>query len=255
MPLTAPQKADFKRDGLLHLPGAISGELIENALHAINHRLGQGVPADELRTWQSQSFFPELQSQNVITDLFNASGLLETLRDLMGEANVAPATVGQLALRFPRAPGSQIRPPHAHIDGVHSPDNGVHSPDNGVPKGTIHSFSALVGVFLTDVNHDNAGNFTVWPGSHLKMQDYFREHGTDIITGEGRTPPIEKGEPHQIKARAGDAVLAHYQLLHGVAGNFAPRPRYATFFRVKPPEHETHRIESLTDLWREWPGI
>ena len=248
MQLTATQKADFRRDGFVHLPAAISTELVETALHAINYRLGQGVPTEELRTWQSQSFFPELQSQSVITDLFNASGLLEILRDLMGEGNVAPASGGQLALRFPREPNSEIRPPGSHIDGVHSPHNGV-------PKGTIASFSALVGVFLTDVNENNAGNFTVWPGSHLKMQDYFREHGTSIITDEGRTPPIEKGEPLQIKAKAGDAVLAHYQLLHGVAGNYAPRPRYATFFRVKHPDHNAHRIQCLSDLWREWPGM
>ena len=248
MPLTPAQKADFRRDGFVHIPGAIPTELAEAALHVLNYRLGRGVPADQLRTWQSQSFFPELQGQSVITDLFNASGLLEILRALMGERNVAPARGGQLALRFPREPGSEIRPPSPHIDGVHSPDNGV-------PKGTIASFSALVGVFLTDVCADNAGNFTVWPGSHLKMRDYFRKHGTSIITDEGRTPPIEAGAPHQIKARAGDAVLAHYQLLHGVAGNHAPRPRYATFFRVKHPDHDAHRLQCLTDLWREWPGI
>ena len=248
MSLTPTQKADFQRDGFLHLPGAIAPEQLENALHAIYHRLGQGVPAEELRTWQSQSFFPDLQTQPVITDLFNASELRPILQDLMGEENVAPAQAAQLALRFPRELGAPIYPPGPHIDGVHTPNNGV-------PKGTIGSFSALVGVFLTDINDENAGNFTVWPGSHLKMQDYFRQHGTKIITDEGRTPPIDAGDPLQIQAKAGDAVIAHYQLLHGVAGNYAARPRFATFFRVKHPQHDENRLECLTDLWREWPGL
>lgn len=246
--LTAKQKSDFRRDGFLHLPGAVARPSVDNALHTIYHRLGQGVPAEELRTWQSQSFFPELQSQPVITDLFNDSIVLPALRYLMAEENVAPTKSGQLALRFPREPGAPIHAPGPHIDGVHSPHNGV-------PKGSIYSFSALVGVFLTDVDADNAGNFSVWPSSHLKMQDYFRQHGTAIITDEGRTPPIEIGEPLQIKAKAGDAVLAHYQLLHGVAGNYAPRPRFAAFFRVKHPQHDANRLECLTDLWREWPGM
>ena len=248
MPLTSSQIADFKRDGYLHLPGAVPAALISHAVQTINHRVGAGVPAEELQKWRSQSFFPELQTQSVVTDLFNASGLREILQQLMGENSVAPAQSAQLALRFPRELGAPIHAPGPHIDGVHTPNNGV-------PKGEIYSFSALVGVFLSDVADENAGNFTVWPGSHIQMQDYFREHGIGVITDEGRTPPIEKNEPLQIKAQAGDAVIAHYQLLHGVAGNHAAWPRYASFFRVKHPDHETHKMECLTDLWREWPVV
>lgn len=248
MPLTPSQIADFRRNGFLHLPAAVPAELISHAVQTINYNVGQGVPAEELRRWRSQSFFPELQNQSVITDLFNASGLRENLGQLMGENAVAPVKSGQLALRFPRSPGVPIAAPHPHIDGIHSPDNGV-------PAGELYSFSALVGVFLSDVAADDAGNFTVWPGSHIQMQDYFREHGIDIILQENKVPPIEKGEAFQIKARAGDAVLAHYQLLHGVAENHAMWPRYATFFRIKHPDHETHKLECLTDLWREWPGV
>ena len=248
MTLTSTQIKDFRRDGFLHLPGGVPAEMISHAVRTINFKVGQGMPADAMSQWRQQSFFPELQTQPVITDLFNASGLRENLQQLMGQDNVAPAKAAQLALRFPREPDATIHPPHAHIDGVHTPGNGV-------PKGTIGSFSALVGIFLSDVAANDAGNFTVWPGSHLRMQNYFREHGISVIIDEGRTPPIEKGEPLQIKAKAGDAVLAHYQLLHGVAGNHAPWPRYATFFRIKHPDHESHKMECLTDLWREWPGV
>ena len=246
--LTASQIADFRRDGFVHLPALVSTDLIENALHLINHPLGAGVPAAEVAKWRSQSFFPELARLAAITDLFNASGLHETLQSLMGAGNVPRMQSGQLALRFPREPGAPVRAPLPHIDGVHTPENGV-------PKGTLGSFSALVGVYLTDLDRTDAGNFTVWPGSHLRMQKYFRAHGTDVITVENRTPPIETGPPLQLQARAGDAVIAHYQLLHGAAGNWAPRPRYTIFFRVLHPEHEAHKMECLKDVWREWPGV
>ncbi len=248
MSLSPTQIAAFKRDGYLHLPGAIPAEMVEAAVHAINYNIGQGLPADQLTKWSAQSFFPELARSQTIADLFNASGLRQTMQELMGKANVPAQTSGQLALRFPREPGAPVRALGPHIDGVYTPTNGV-------PEGTIASFSALVGAFLTDVQTENAGNFTVWPGSHEKMQDYFRAHGTDIITRQSKTPPIERGEPLQVKVRAGDAVIAHYQLLHSVAGNHAPRPRYTTFFRVKHPEHEAHKLECLCDLWREWPGV
>ena len=248
MSLSPAQIADFRRDGFLHLPGAVPGEQVESAVHAINYNIGQGIPADALQTWRSQSFFPELSRQPAITDLFNASGLRQTVQNLMGQSNVAPAGSGQLALRFPGAPDAPLSPLRGHVDGIHTPDNGV-------PQGTLASFSALLGVFLTDVPGENAGNFTVWPGSHLKMQNYFRAHGTEIILQENKIPPIERGAPQQLCVRAGDAVLAHYQLLHGAAGNGAPRPRYAVFFRIKHPDHEAHKPECLTDVWREWPGI
>ena len=246
--LSSSQIADFKRDGFLHLPGFIPTDLVEGALRAINHEIGQGVPAEELPIWRSQSWFPAVARTPVITDLFNESGLRPLLQTLMGQNSVAPLKNGQLALRFPSEAGAELRPPRWHIDGIHSPHNGV-------PAGSIHSFSALVGVFLTDVEGENAGNFTVWPGSHLKIQDYFREHGLETILRENQTPPIERGEPLQIKARAGDAVIAHYQLLHGVAENHAPRPRHTVFFRLMHPDHASHRLECLTDLWREWPGV
>lgn len=247
MPLTEQQKADFIRDGYVHLPGIIPQPIVETALRAINHKIGLGIPQDQLRTWTAQSFFPDINRTPVIGNLVNESPLPAVLEDLLGEGNVPPLSGGQLALRFPREPGTEARPPIPHIDGLATETNGV-------PKGTLSSFTALIGIFLTDVVRDDAGNFTVWPGSHRKMETYFREHGIAELL-DGHTPKLDYGTPIQINAKAGDAVLAHYQLLHGVAHNVSPWPRFAVFFRVKHPMHNEHRLECLTDLWKEWPGL
>ncbi len=245
--LDQTQKQELQRDGFVHLKGAVAPELVNAALQTLNARLGEGVPKDELTKWQSQSFFPELQKSAAITDLYNASGVGETVALLLG-GHGRESGSGQLALRFPRPVGTEPRAPNPHIDGVHSPHNGV-------PKGTLGSFTALVGVFLTPVSQQFAGNFTVWPGSHLKMQDYFREHGIDELLNEGRTPQLDYGDGVQLEVEAGDAVVAHYQLLHSVAMNIAPMPRFAVFFRVKHPRHQENRLECLTNLWLEWPGL
>jgi ectoine hydroxylase-related dioxygenase (phytanoyl-CoA dioxygenase family) len=86
------------------------------------------------------------------------------------------------------------------------------------------------------------------------MESYFRENGIQELL-DGRMPKLDFGKPLQIKAKAGDAVIAHYQLLHGVTINIAPMPRYATFFRVTHPLHHENRLECLTNLWLEWPGV
>lgn len=246
--LTPSQKTELLQNGFAHLPGAVAPAMIADAVQTINNRLGQGFDSSELQKWQSQSFFPDLQTQPVITDLFNASGVRDSLEDLLGPSNVAPAQSGQLALRFPQPVGTPPRAPGAHIDGLHTPNNGV-------PKGTLGSFTCLVGVFLTDVPCDNAGNFAVWPGSHLKMEAYFQENGIDALLNDGKMPRLDYGEAHQVQARAGDVVIAHYQLLHGITLNTAPFPRYATFFRVTHPLHHQQRLECLTNLWLEWPGL
>lgn len=245
--LDSTQKEHLQRDGFLHLPRAVAPAMVDAALQTLNSRLGEGVPKDELSTWGAQSFFPELRSVPAITDLYNESGVGETVAELLG-GHGRTSGGGQLALRFPRPVGTEAKPPHPHIDGVHTPTNGV-------PKGTLGSFTALVGVFLTPVRRQFAGNFAVWPGSHLKMQNYFREHGIDELMNEGRTPRLDYGEGLQLEVGAGDAVIAHYQLLHGVTMNIAPMPRFAVFFRVTHPTHKENRLDCLTDLWLEWPGV
>ena len=152
MTLSSEQKQQMREQGFVQIENAVPQELVERAQQTINWKMGQGIPADKLTTWSSQSFFPELQGTPAITDLMNASGLIATLESVLGGNTVAAARGGQIALRFPRAPGTPPQAPHPHIDGIYSPHNGV-------PKGTVGSFTALIGVLLSDLTRDNAGIF------------------------------------------------------------------------------------------------
>ena len=247
MTLNNEQKQQFREQGFVQIHHAISTEMVERAQQTINWKMGQGIPADRLTTWSSQSFFPEIQNAPAITDLMNASGLLETLESVLGANTVTPARAGQIAIRFPREPGTPPQAPHPHIDGIYSPHNGVQ-------KGTVGSFTALIGVLLSDLTRENAGNFCVWPGSHQKLNAHFQQHGTDELFA-GQMPKIDLGTPHQIQGKAGDAVLCHYQLAHTAVPNVGPLPRYAIFFRVTHPNHNDDRAARLQDLWMDWPGI
>ena len=245
MTLTQEQKQQFFDQGYLHLPGIIPTETLNTALRAINGYLGrEGMDPKDLNRYRAQSYCPGLGKESYITDLFNATPVKEAAESAIGVGKIKPVGGGQIALRFPSL--DPPREPGPHIDGMYSPTNGV-------KEGTIGNFTALAGIFLSDVPAPYSGNFTVWPGTHHQYEQFFREHGPEALL-QGM-PPIVMPEPVQITAKAGDAVLAHYCLAHGVAGNGAPHTRYAIFFRLHHSEHDQLHWESMTDIWREWEGM
>jgi hypothetical protein len=245
MELSETQRRELYQTGLVRLPQTVPRNLVEAALHAINASLGdRGIDQAMLPLLRARSYCPELVGTPPITDLYNSSPLPALVESLVGPGSLRPITSGQIALRFPsNTPPLRVEP---HIDGMHSPNNGV-------PRGTIASFTALVGVFLSDVPHEDMGNFTVWPGSHHVLERYFRDYGPQSLL-DG-FPPADIGHPKQVTAQAGDAVLCHYQLAHGIAGNSSPFIRYGIFFRLSHIEHEGRKWECMTDIWREWRGI
>jgi hypothetical protein len=247
MELTTTQKQEFYEDGFIKLPGIVPQDLVLRARRAINASLGEkGLPPDDLPRFRSQSYCPELQGEPVIADLFNASPLKEVSENLIGVGKVKPVNWGQVALRFPRAVDPENLTVHPHLDGMYSPNNGV-------KEGTIGNFTALIGVFLSDLPEPNSGNFTVWSGTHHLYEKYFQQHGPEsLLKG---MPPIELPEPEQFIGQAGDAALVHYQIGHGIAANLSSNIRYAIFFRLSHIDHEQHHWRCMTDVWAEWEGM
>jgi Phytanoyl-CoA dioxygenase (PhyH) len=249
VPLTPEQERALVDEGYLLVPGLVSRERVDAALRAINHSLGeQGIAKDALWTMRAQTFCPELVSAPPILDLYGATGLRALAEAAVGPGKVRAPTTGQIALRFPQDPGEAATPrdPHPHIDGMPGPLNGV------APQ-TIFHFTALGGVFLNDAELPFHGNFTVWPGTHRALGRHFAAHGTDgLLTG---FPPIAMPPPRQLRVRAGDALLAHYQLAHGAAPNVGPHVRYAVFFRLFHEGHDASSTATLIDPWREWEGL
>jgi hypothetical protein len=242
--LTLAQKQSLYRDGFVTLPGAVPLELVEAARRAINASLGDnGIDPAELTRFRAQSYCPELQAAPVITDLLYASEVWSLAESVIGRGQISPVSRGQIALQFPsREP---LRP-HPHLDGMYTPSNGV-------PQGTIRNFTALVGVILSDIPHADMGNLTVWPGTHLQYEQHFRERGPQALL-EGM-PQVPLGDSLQLTGQPGDAVLCHYQLGHGIAGNSSPNIRYAIYFRLKHVDHDSIHWDCMTDVWREWRGM
>jgi hypothetical protein len=245
MELSHAQKSQLLEHGYVQVPGVVPPALVNTALRAINHSVGQGMNVADMQTFRAQSYCPEVQHTPAISDLLNGTPLLSLAESAVGAGKLKPVHAGQIALRFPTLQDPPPRP-NPHIDGMYSPTNGV-------PKGTIQNFTMLAAVFLSRVPEPYCGNFTVWPGSHRLYEAYFREHGPQSLL-DGM-PKVALPEPVQIIAEPGDAVLAHYQLGHSVAANTSPHPRYAIFFRLSHVDHEAQRWECMTDIWREWEFV
>ncbi|MBA2482604.1 MAG: hypothetical protein H0V44_18230 [Planctomycetes bacterium] len=245
--LTTDQKRSLHADGFVRVPGVVPDELVGRALRAINHDLGKGIDPAELRAMEAISFCPSLCRTPAITDLFERSGARAVVESATGP--LKPVDYGQIAPRWPEALDGAQPPKHysPHIDGIHAPDNGV-------PMGTLQNFTALACVLLSDLPTTDAGNFTVWPGSHRVLERFYREH-TDAALRDYSTHP-GLGTPQQITGRAGDLIICQFLLGHDVSLNVSPHIRYAVFFRVASTTlTEENRLGSVLDPWRDWNGM
>ena len=245
MELSFAQKQALIREGFVKVPGVVPRIMVDRALREINHSVGEGMNAADMTRFRAQTYCPEITRAPAISGLLTATPAWSFAESAIGPGRIQPADYGQIALRFP---GLQDPPaaPRPHIDGMYSPTNGV-------KEGTIGNFTALLAVFLSDVPEPFSGNFTVWPGSHLQHAAYFKEHGPEsLLKG---MPAVTLAEPLQITARAGDIVLAHYLLAHGVAPNSSPHVRYAVFFRLTHVDHARQKWDSMADPWLQWEGI
>lgn len=249
MELTQSQKRSFYEEGYLKIPGVVPQIMVDAALQVINHSLGEeGMNKDDLPTLRAQSYCKESRQSPAITDLFNKTPVFSLGESLMEEGKLEKTGAGQIALRFPRPLGAEPPPPRGHLDGLGS---GL----NGSAKGTYRrGFTALAVVLLSPLRGDYWGNFTVWPRSHRFFEDYFKEHGPEVL--EEGMPRVELPEgPVMITGEPGDVVLAHHQIVHTAAPNASPHIRYAAIFRMRHAEAAEFGNQAFTDIWHEWPGV
>ena len=249
MQLSRQQKTFFREQGYIVIPGALSQKMVDEALRSINHSLGsEGMSKDDLPRLYAQSFCNEVQEARAITDLFNHSPVYAIAESLLGEGNVEKTGAGQIALRFPMDPTSDPGPLDGHLDGLGSGLNG--SAIGNYSRG----FTGLVVCLLSQLSADYSGNFTVWPRTHTLFEDYFKEHGHEVL--ENGMPRLEyPEEPIMLQGQPGDVVITHHQLVHNAAPNTSPHVRYAAIFRLLHIDCKEIGRDAYTDISREWPGI
>jgi hypothetical protein len=240
--ISAGQFEGLRQDGWAHFPEAVPSDLVTTAIDAIKADCAHNYDPTRQREYDNISFCPDLCDKPPISELLTHSTGRTVLDRVLGwhEIEFSP---GQIAIRQAHNTDKPY-PPVPHIDGI---GTGA----NGLPTGSpISNFTALLGVFLTKVDIEFAGNFTVWPGSHHRLEAYFRNRGPQAMH-EGM-PQIDLGQPAQLFANPGDVILCHYQLAHAAAVNLSANDRIAIYFRVWLKGIERRRWEALTNIWDGW---
>ncbi len=247
------QLDQFAAQGFIVVRGVVDRAPRDACVRAINHWLVSEYDPACFQTYHKQTYAPSVAYGRATLDLLTETPVLRLATALVGQPLAVPEC-GQLALRFPAAPGTVPRVPAPHIDGLPSPANGV------VADGHLHGFSVLAMVLLSDLAEENHGNFMVWPGTHVSVAAWFAEHGTyfpDITAVHDAGAAIAAGasEPAIVCGHAGDLVLAHPLLLHSGGPNVGPDIRYAAFFRLHTKARAAFGDSVYTDVWAEWDTI
>eukprot|EP00698_Gefionella_okellyi_P018175 TRINITY_DN5422_c0_g1_i2.p1 TRINITY_DN5422_c0_g1~~TRINITY_DN5422_c0_g1_i2.p1 ORF type:complete len:303 (+),score=31.37 TRINITY_DN5422_c0_g1_i2:65-973(+) len=261
--ITEEQRTNFFRNGFVTLQGVVPQQFLDRAVRAINMHFTRGISEDDAEKFINGQLFPDLQGKPAIGDLFNKTAAKPLAESMIGE--IGPTYGGQIALRFP---GSMCIESD-ELGATPSPnmwwEDGWHIDGFGKERrpGEINNFSMLFGVFLKDCPLPFHGNLMVFPGTHWILQNYFRENclekTANSLEGDDIMPKgLPFPTPIQVTGKAGDVVMAHYQLAHSIAPNLSPDIRYVVYFRLysklHQPQHK-YRPSSILDIWQDWPAM
>lgn len=236
---TIDQKQKLFEQGWVVVPQVVPSEMVKLARNAINSTVENYL--DSIQTYALT-----LKTDERLTNLLMQTDAFSLIESALGKGKVVPSTNVQCALRFPGHDSNSLNNLRPHIDSFHPSVDGN--------PGSIKPFIAIAGFFLSDLEEENSGNFTVWSGTHRKFAKYFTEHGADPELKLG-IPPIELPQPVQIKAKAGDMIFAHYQLAHTAAANISQAVRYAVYIRMHHADRPKDSLDVLTDIWKYWYGM
>lgn len=237
--LTQEQKLHLYEKGWVVIPQVVPAEMVQAARNLIDSTIENYL--DSIQTYAH-----ELKADERLTNMLLKTAAFSLIESALGKGKVVPSAHLQCALRFPGHDLKSLQNLTPHIDSFHPSKDGK--------PGRITPFIAIAGFFLNDIDEDNSGNFVVWPGTHQQFAKYFEKHGADPETKFG-VPPVDLPTPLQIKAKAGDMILAHYQLAHTAAANISRDIRYAVYIRMHHADRPKDSLDVLTDIWKYWYGM
>jgi len=233
--LTARQRQQWQAEGYLHLPQALSPTAVSQLTGEVdriralpgyepdpdpNLPIGHYAWLDHARDLDTGGFMDRrdlLPYHQSFIDLIDQAPVFDYIVDIMG-SNIM-LSMSQAIVR----PRTEKFPGYTHTDGGESLRH-IRVSESGPPI----AMKAMY--LLTDVDGQDAGNLTVFPGSHTRQ-----------IT-EGVTPYSEGAV--QLNGKAGDVYLFPHALWHGPAKNLNGTTRKILLYNycqlwVRSYDHDT----------------
>ena len=217
--LGTEQRKRWASDGYLCIEGAFSSEqvaFLSDQVDSMRARPGwEPVPAELPRGhygWvercvdqNTEAFMDRrdiLPYHQAFVDLIDQAPIFDLIVDIMG-----PNILLSMSQAIVRASGDSF-PGYTHTDG-----------GEGLREVRVSETSRPVAVkalyLLSDVDGPDCGNFTVFPGSHLRPIEF------------DRVPPVNPHTPGavQLTGKAGDCFVFSHALWHGPSPNHSGRAR------------------------------
>ncbi len=103
-----------------------------------------------------------------------------------------------------------------------------------------------------------SGAFTVWPGTHRRVHDYFRNHsllnGLKAFQDEDGYY-IDLPEPVENPGPPGTTVFWHNLMMHNAGNNYGEAIRMACVSRYRRKDLDDIKFEFPEDMWTYWEGL
>lgn len=289
--LSVQQKRRFKRDGFLILRDAMDNGLIADA----RELLWEAIPAerDDPASWFARDGdHEEILRREAATDsgenLRSVEPFEQLFRDvypyaeaLVGEDVLAPpegrpmehclhaghlmasredgTTVvdhdGALGpiLQYPTDIADPLEKPFDYTEARHV-DGGTGPYALGTDRVYL-PFTIACAVYFDEVE-PRGGGFTVWPGSHRIMEEYFQDHTRqDYQETPNLLENLDPGPGMEITGGPGTLVLWHHNIMHAAAPNHSERIRMAGFQRIARKDIAEIEQRGLSDIWLQYPEI
>lgn len=221
--LTEDERTAFEKDGFFVVQDAMPLEMVERMKQAVDRvdlLFRSRIEAGDEKL-EDVIVRPSRMSAHDRFELLNVFRHDEAFLELVDLPKILPKVWGILGWNIklyvtqmvttPRVPAEDTR---KTIDGWHR-DSGRLNVELETPQPRV---SLKVGFFVTDAVTDEAGNFYVIRGSHLK--------DNVVIPGDGSLP--EDAMPVRIKARS--AVIFDRRIWHSSSRNFSDLTRKVMFY-------------------------
>jgi len=215
--LTDLQRTQWSTDGYLHLKGVLSPDEVKffgEELDRIRTLPGyepSDLPrghygllphADDLHNEGFMDRRHLLDYDQAFIDLIDRPGLFDLIVDIMGPYLLL--SMSQAIVR----PSTDQFPGYTHTDG------GEALREVRVTE-TSRPIAMKAMYLLSDVEGEDAGNFTVFPGSHMRP----------FPTDADRWPTPHSPGAAQLQGEAGDCYLFAHSIWHGPAANHSGKAR------------------------------
>lgn len=210
---------------------------------ALSDAGGEPKSRNDARQWVKQK--SKLQNRKELLNLVNQGPVKKELDNMLGPF-IEPTSC-QIAFRFP---GENLDDGGIHIDNFTEKDFKRHS----LPE----EFDALVGICLSDTKQIDSGNFTVFPGSHYRVQAWSNDNGGYYYFKENGLRKMIKSfesgaelKPYQLCVSSGDIIIANRFMLHLIsAPNKSLVTRKIIWFRINSSDMYGDPFSRIWDKWK-----